>query len=131
MDRSRIINTLGLVPGGGLLVTDVRLVQWGYDVVLCCRYNLTPVTIPPEDPVEFELVFHDCREIKYRVYAHISIHEQGLVPSIADVADVAEISLGHGNHRRDANILTNHFAITISYGDLAIERDSHVYPLET
>jgi hypothetical protein len=127
MDRQKLVDKLGLVPGGGLSITDIQMVEWGRYLVFSCRYRTAPLNAPPDDPVDFDLVFHDCREIKYRVYAHISAHEQGLV---SRTADVAELSLGHGNHRRDASILTNHFGVTISYGELVIEKDSHIYPLE-
>lgn len=127
MDRVKIVDALGLVSNGGLAITDIQMVQWGRDLVLACRYQTTPMTAAPDPPVHFNLVFHDCREIKYRVYAHIGVHEQG---HVTPTADVAEILLGHGNHRRDANILTNHFGLTISYGEFHLERDGTIYYLE-
>ena len=127
MDRTKIIETLGLVPGGGFSVADMQMVQWGRDVVLECRYRTAAMNAAPDEPVHFRLVFKDCREIKYKVYAHIGEHEQGTVTS---VADIAEISLGQGNHRRDANILTNHFGLTVSYGKISIERGEQTYPMQ-
>jgi len=124
MDKARIIETLGLVSGGGFSVTDIQMAQWGRDLIFECLYRTVGMKVAPDDPVVFHLVFHDCRDIKYRVYAHIGAHEQGKITS---VADVAEISLGQGNHRRDANILTNHFGVTISYGDVRIERGENTY----
>jgi len=127
MDRQKIIDMLGLIPGGGLSITDMQMVQWGRDVVLECRYLTAPMNAAPDDPVLFRLIFHECREIKYKVYAHIGQHEQG---KVTEVADVAELMLGQGNHRRDANILTNHFGITISYGRISIERGDSTYPMQ-
>lgn len=126
MDQQKLIDALGLVPDGGMSITDIQMVQWGRDLIFECLYQTTPINAPPDDPVMFRLIFHDCREIKYRVYAHIGMHEQG---QVASVADIAEMSLGKGQHHRDANIMTNHFAVTISYGELTIERDSQDYPL--
>jgi hypothetical protein len=126
MDRQKIIDVLGLVPNGGLSITDIQMVQWGRDLVLACRYQTTPLTTSPDPPVHFNLVFHDCREIRYKVYAHIGEHEQG---QVTPIADVAELLLGHGNHRRDANILTNHFGLTIAYGKLIAERGDETFNL--
>ena len=124
MDRSKIIDALGLVPDGGISITDIQMVQWGRDLIIECRYQTVSLNTAPDDPVYFRLVFRDCREIKYKVYAHIGIHEHGRVTPLADVA---EISLGQDSHRRDANILTNHFGLIVSYGQLTIERDDQKY----
>lgn len=126
MDRSRIVNALGLVSDGVFAITDLQMVDWGRDIVLKCDYRTVSLEGVPDDPVEFQIVFRDCREIKYRIYAHISQHEQG---HVSKFADVVELMLGKGNHRRDANILTNHFSVTISYGEVVIERDDQIYKI--
>lgn len=126
MDRNKIIDALGLIEGGGFSITDIQMVQWGRDLIFECLYRTVSTTVAPDDPVSFRLIFHDCREIKYKVYAHISIHEQGKVSA---VADIAELILGKGSHRRDANILTNHFGVTISYGEVRIEKDDQFYSM--
>jgi hypothetical protein len=118
MGKEKIIQTLGLVTGGGFSITDIQMVQWGRQLVFECVYRVVSKNTTPDEPVYFNLVFADCREIKYRVYAHISLEAEG---HITDVADIAEINLGNGNHRRDANILTNHFGVTLSYGQLYAE----------
>lgn len=127
MDQERIIDTLGLVTGGGMSITDLQMVQWGRDLILECRYQTVSMDIAPDEPVYFRLIFSDCREIKYRVYAHIGAHEQGQVTA---TADVAELSLGKGGHRRNANILTNHFGVVISYGEAHVEHGEHRYHLD-
>ena len=119
MDQPRLIETLGLVPGGGFSIVDIQMVQWGRELVFEVVYRTASRNAPPDDPVHFNLIFRDCREIRYKVYAHISLQEQGIVTA---VADVAELMLGKGQHRRDANILTNHFGVTLSYGEVLVER---------
>lgn len=126
MDKSKIINTLGLIPGGEMTISDIQMVQWGRDIIFECIYRTAAENVEPDAPVLFRLVFQDCREIKYRIYAHIGVHEQG---QVTKTADVVELSLGQGNHRRDANILTNHFAVTLSYGDIRIEYDDEFFVL--
>lgn len=128
MDTIRLVETLGLVSGGGLSITDIQMVQWGRDMIFVCRYRTVPISGPPDEPVDFQLIFQDCREVKYKVYAHISAHEEGVIRS---VADVVELAFGQGKHRRDANILTNHFGVSISYGSLVVEKDSQRYPIDT
>ncbi len=126
MDRGKIIEVLGLVPGGGFSITDMQMVQWGRDIVFECQYLTTSMTGGADAPVDFRLIFSDCREIKYRVYAHISAHERG---SVATIADVVEISLGQGQHRKDANILTNCFSISLTFGEVLVEKDARRFPL--
>jgi len=126
MDKSKIVNALGLVPGGDMSISDIQMVQWGRDIIFECVYRTAARNVAPDDPVLFRLIFQDCREVKYRIYAHIGVHEQGQVTRIADVV---ELSLGHGNHRRDANILTNHFGVTISYGSVRVEYDDEFFVL--
>jgi hypothetical protein len=126
MDKAKLIDALGLVSGGDFTITGIELAQWGRDLIFECCYRTVSLQAGPDEPVLFRLVFHDCREIKYKVYAHIGAHEQG---QVTPTADVAELALGHGNHRRDANILTNHFGVTISYGEIIIEKDAQTYHL--
>lgn len=128
MDRAKIIEALGLIEGGGFSITDMQMVQWGRDLIFECEYLTASMTTGADDAVDFRLIFHDCRDIKYRVYAHIGAHETG---HVADVADVVEISLGQGHHRKDANILTNCFSINIAYGEVFVEKDARRYPIAT
>jgi hypothetical protein len=124
MDRARILDTLELTPGGALSFSSISLAQWGRDVLFECEYLSVEATV--DEPVEFQLIFRDCREIRIKTYAHIAEHELGeFVPR----ADVAEIALGLGNHRRDANILTNQFSITLSFGSIQVERHGHYFSL--
>ena len=126
MDRIKIVEALGLISEGAFAITDLQMVDWGRDIVFKCDYRTVSLEGVPDDPVEFDLVFRDCREIKYRIYAHISAHEEG---HISRFADVAEILIGKGGHRRDANILTNHFSVTLSYGKCIVEMGDEIREL--
>jgi hypothetical protein len=118
MDKHRIVEALGLVPGGSFSITDIQMVQWGRDLIFACVYQTVPDGTTLDEPVRFHMVFMDCREIRYKVYAHIGAAEGLPINAIADVVDLA---LGDGNHRRPANILTNHFSVSVSYGELRFE----------
>ena len=124
MDKGKLIDLMGLIEGGGFSITDVEMVQWGRSLVFECVYRTVSTTTAPDDPVIFQMVFHECREMKYKVYAHISLQERG---TISQVADIAELALGQGGHRRDAHILTTHFGATISYGSISFHKDSQTY----
>ncbi|HEX2622033.1 MAG TPA: hypothetical protein VHL11_17875 [Phototrophicaceae bacterium] len=126
MDRIKIIETLGLIAGGTFSITDVMLTQWGRELIFECDYQTLQPDGLPDELVMFRMIFRDCREFKWRSYAHIALSEFG---EISLRTDVAEIALGQGNHRRDANLLTNHFALTVSYAEIVIERDTRIYHL--
>ncbi|GEM_PF-1475011 len=126
MDRAKLLDTLALVSGGDLLITSMDFIQWGRDIEFGMRYTIPPFESIPKETHPFKLIFRDCRELKYKVYAHIAIHELGRISSVADVVDM---SLGQGNHRRDAQILTNLFSTSIAYGNVQVARESRVYDL--
>ena len=127
MDRGILVDRLGLVPGGGFSIADIQMVQWGRDMVFEMVYRTAPRNAPPDPPVHINLIFQDCREIRYKVYAHIGMHEMGHVTA---VADVAELLLGKSNHRREASILTNYFGVSVSYGTLRLEMGDHQITLD-
>lgn len=126
MDRGRIVNTLGLISGGIFTVIDLQIINWGKDIVFTCDYRTYQPDGTPDAPVTFHLRFEDCRELRLRTYAHIAEAEMG---EIGNVAEMAEIALGLGGHRRDANLLTTHFAVTLSYGMIVLEHEGVQYPL--
>jgi hypothetical protein len=126
VDRTKIVETMGLISGGVLSITDVALLQWGREIIFECDYQTTQPDGAFDETVLFKMIFHDCREFKWRSYAHIALSEFG---EIALRTEVVDLALGQGNHRRDANLMTTHFAITVSYGEIVIERDDRVYHL--
>lgn len=127
MDRYKIIQPLGLIDGGTFYVTDMQILQWGRKLVFKFDYQTIQPDGTPDGPVLFDMVFRDCREIRWKTYAHIALAEVGHVPLRTELA---EMSLGHGNHRRDANLLFAHFGITLSYGELLVEHEGQKYPVQ-
>jgi hypothetical protein len=126
VDRGKIIDALGLITGGTFAITDVKLSGWGRDLIFECHYSTLQPDGTPDPAVIFRLIFRDCREMKWRSYAHIALSELG---EIANRTEIAEIALGSGGHRRDANLLTSHFAATISYGEVLLEHEEKTYHL--
>lgn len=103
-----IHHTLGLEPGGQLYVQALQLLDWGRTLRLDCGYRFPDGTLQT-----LCLVFHDCREMKWRIYAF----DDGR----AEVA-LVDARLGRGGHRSPANLLTDRFGLTLTYGELKIER---------
>jgi hypothetical protein len=127
VDTERIINELGLIPGGSFRVVDIQIVQWGRDLIFTFHYQTVQPDGTPDVPAVFNLVFRDCRDLHWKSYAHIALLETG---QVAVQTEVAEIALGQSNHRRDANLLTSHFAATVSYGHIELEYNGTRYRLD-
>jgi hypothetical protein len=109
---------LGVDLTGEFRINDVQFVQWGRDLIFGCEYRADETALP----VPFRLLFSDCRELRWKTYAH-AVYESPVIPSTT----LVDFAPGHGNHRKDASLLTSHFAATVSYGDGSIElRDRRV-----
>jgi len=111
MPRSLLTEALEVAPECEIFMTDVQFVQWGRDVIFDCECHVS-VHVPP---LRFRLLFSDTRGFKWKTYAHV---ETGLS---APKSELIEFAPGNGNHRRDAALLTAHFAVTLSYGILTLE----------
>lgn len=118
MSLGGLAETLGVDPTGEFRINDVQFVQWGRDLIFGCEYRADERAIP----VVFRLVFNDCRELRWKTYAHVT-YESPIIPS----TPLVDFSAGQGNHRKDAALLTAHFAATVSHGSAMIEtRDRRV-----
>ncbi|GIK29819.1 MAG: hypothetical protein IT298_11705 [Chloroflexi bacterium] len=110
MNRIQLAEAMELDPAGDMFITDLELNRWGRELVFVCEY-----VSPSALSVPFRLRFTDCRDLRWKTYAHAAFDE--LPPS----AELIEFAPGSGNHRRDASLLTVHFAATLSYGTLIVE----------
>ena len=98
---------LGLEEGGQLYVQALHLLDWGRTLRLACVYRF------PDGPAQkLDLVFQDCRELKWRVY----VFDDGR-PDVA----LVDARLGRGGHRSPAQLLTDRFGLTLTYGELHVE----------
>jgi hypothetical protein len=126
VDRSKIIDALGLVPGGTIIISDVTLRQWGREIIFECDYQTTQPDDSLDPMISFRLIYRDCREMKWRSYAHIAMAEMG---EIAPSTEIVDLLFGLGNHRRDANLLATHFALTVSYGEIWVDYKDELYQI--
>lgn len=102
------LNTiLGFPSETRLIITRMDLLDWGRTL----RFQ----GVAGDERILFTLTFDDCREIKWRVFAHT---ERGGESELADFAP------GRDNHRSPAHLLADAFGITLVYGSLSIRREA-------
>ncbi|MCA0457360.1 MAG: hypothetical protein LCI00_25540 [Chloroflexi bacterium] len=114
MDKGRLSEMLGLQPMGTFLVKSVTAGGWGSSLGFACLYELSPSS----EPFTFTLQLDDCREIQWRVYAHLKHAEDQTLPT----ATFVNLRLGSDNHRKPLHLLTDFFGLTVSYGTLRLEK---------
>jgi hypothetical protein len=115
MDRQQIAEQLGAHPYGAFWVRDIHLFNWGFEVILECLYE--PGS--PADPIPFQMMLADCRDLQWRVYAHLQPPEDRSLPA----TNLVNIRLGTEHHRKPLHILTDAFGLSISYGTLVIQKN--------
>ena len=98
---------LGLPLDAALHIDAMHAGMWGRDLTFACR-----AALPDGATVAFRVTFADCREARWRFYAHDDAPSTALV----------QIALGSGAHRKPAQMLTDAFALSVLYGALVVER---------
>lgn len=99
---------LGWQPGN-IMITAVRVEQWGSRLVVLGIYRHPPLE------KRFELNFIDCRGIQW--YVQKSLTE---MRRYSDTPLMTH-DLGEDNHQRTARLATTLVEIILSYGTLTIE----------
>jgi len=113
MDRQKIADHLGVHPYGAFWIKDIHLFNWAYEVIFECLYEPGA----PADPISFQMVLTDCRDLQWRVYAHLRHAEEAL-----PATSLVNVRLGTEHHRKPLHILTDAFGLSISYGTLVIQK---------
>jgi hypothetical protein len=114
MDQVKLSGFIGAQPNGTFFINDMKFLNWGQEIRFNCRY------VPPEsgDVVYFDMRLKDCRDLQWRVYAHISLAEDLTPPPTA----IVNLRLGTSQHHKPLQMLTDAFAITVMYGELLIQK---------
>lgn len=112
-DKPRLAELLQAPPDGVFFVTNAHVYDWGAEIVFDCRCELNR-TLPA---IRFQLVLRGCRDFQWRTYAHLRSAEDLPLP-----AAVVNVALGQDNHRRPFNLLTDSFAVTVTYSELVARR---------
>jgi hypothetical protein len=88
-------------------ICDLTVRAWGREL------RFAAIARNGKSDIPFVLTFTDCREIRWRTYAHIEgeqiTHIGGFVP-------------GRSEHRSPAHLLTDSFGLTLTYREIIIER---------
>lgn len=114
MDKTTLAERLNAAPDGTFMIRDVHYAHWGSEIVFLCSYQPPGLTVA----MPFKLVLNDCREMQWRVYAHLRAPEDQTLPE----ATLVNILLGRDSHRKPLHILTDFFGMNVSYGTLMIEK---------
>jgi hypothetical protein len=113
MDRGTVCERLGMPLGGTFWIKDVHFFGWGNEVVFDWHYDA-----PGGPSVPFQMVLQDCRELQWRVYAHLQHPEDRTLPATA----LVNLRLGTEGHRKPLQVLTDAFALTVLYDKLLLTR---------
>ena len=99
---SALHTLLNVDSSAALLLDHVEWLNWGQSLVFSLRGG---------EAAQFELHFDDCREIRWRTYAH---------ETKAQATPIVDFAPGRDGHRSPANLLTEHFALTLWYGSMTV-----------
>lgn len=117
MDKRKLSEALGSHPYGAYTVENVCLVNWGRDLIFDCVYD----PAGPSKPVPFRLIFKDCRELRWKAYAHLDVEPNGAHPGRQPATPLVDIRIGRGQHRSPTHILTDHFGVSLSCGQALLQ----------
>ncbi len=95
---------------GAWLITGIEYKRWNRDLVFNAIYDDSR-----EDTV-FHVIFKDCQYINWFAMGdEVDAHHAAV--------DVIGMEIGEGAHRKPAMITTDLFEVSITYGELVIEKD--------
>ncbi len=95
-----IIHTLlAIADDTPITLTDLTVSGWGRALIFRGLAGERP----------FTLTFDDCREMRWRIYAHLDVSEP---------TPLVEFAPGRDQHRSPAQMLTGHFGLSVFYGAL-------------
>jgi hypothetical protein len=112
MDKGRLAEMIGAAAGANFWVREIHLFNWGHELVLDCLYDA------PTGGLSFQLTVRDCREMQWRVYAHLRHAEDRTLPATM----LVNLRLGSAAHRKPLHLLTEAFGLTVLYGELVVQR---------
>lgn len=106
MEDNPILSRLNLQQDTAIQLTGLTLRMWGRDLYFSCQAESS----------QFELVFTDCREMRWQLYTHIQDDENPAFPP----SELVNLKIGRSQHRSPAHLLTGHFGLSLVYGELRL-----------
>lgn len=101
--RTTLHTLLGIDSQAALTLHEMQWLKWGQSLVF---------TLSAGD-ARYTLRFDDCRDMRWRIYAH---ETDGMVTPVVDFAP------GRDMHRSPAQLLTAHFGLSLVYGAMTVSR---------
>ena len=98
-------------------LVSLRMRMWGRDLGFECKAGI----------VRFDLRFLDCRETRWQLYTHLKDEKNPAFPP----TELVNFKMGRSEHRSPAHILTEHFGVSLVYGELQLIQEGVVIPLGT
>ncbi len=111
-DTPDLYRLLDIEPYGTFKFNDMLQFEWGAELIFECTYEHAIY----EKPVDFRIHAKDCRDMHWRVYAHVQASEDKDMP----IATLINFRLGQDRHRKPLHLLTDFFGLSVAYGELLI-----------
>ena len=105
---SALHTLLKVAPTTALTLRAVQWLDWGQTLV----FDISAGTAET-----FALRFDDCREMRWRIYAHESGGEE---------TAIVDFAAGRDSHRSPAQVLTERFGLSLVYGEMSVLPTSSV-----
>jgi hypothetical protein len=117
LDKARILDSLSVAATTTIKLTHLDAILWGQG--LHFHALAQPLT---GDNIAFELRFLDCREMRWQIYTHIQHPDSIAFPA----TELVNFRIGRSQHRSPANLLTEHFGLSLFYGRIQVVRGEQV-----
>jgi hypothetical protein len=111
VDKARILDSLSLPESTSITLTHLDLVLWGQGLHFHALAQPLAGTI-----IAFELHFLDCRDMRWQIYTHNQHPDSPAFPA----TELVNFRMGRSEHRSPAHLLTEHFGLSLFYGQLEI-----------
>ena len=117
MQHLPLHTALNLEPSATIQLTALEMVMWGRELHFSGHADMMP----------FELRFLDCRELRWQLYSHLQDENNPVFPP----TELVNFKIGRTQHRSPAHLLTEHFGLSLVYGELALHYADEVIQLGT
>lgn len=114
MDKPRLLECLKLNPENLIYFSALRIIAWGRSLHFSCYAQS-----PDGTKHQFSLVFDDCRDMRWQAYSHIELDENVQFP----LTELVNFRMGRDQQRSPCQMLTEHFGLTLFYGEMKILLD--------
>lgn len=115
MNRPLILRLLNLAENSPIQIVNLESHLWGRDLLFVCH----------AEKLNFRLAFLECSEARWRHYLHHEASNEAFIPT-----ELLNFKLGRSQGRSPAQILSEHFGLSLVYGEAWLEWDEKREMLE-